>query len=177
MRFGTVNDNSFEDSRYTPYGDPSKMSSTTTSKEKGVEKFSMNSTVTNLSYSDAVKRIVENQKKPERKISSSVLECKDSVTLQICNLDSNCDEQMLRQYLLGQLKSITPILSLTIESPSTAKLKVPSLAFAKQVVAHMHRKKFGHKRIIVAYTRDSSSAETTALKSQVAGLLKVRHLL
>jgi meiosis arrest female protein 1 len=39
-------------------------------------------------------------------------------------------------------------------------------------VAHLHRKKIGHKRMIVSYIRDPSSAESSALRCQVAGLLK-----
>lgn len=48
------------------------------------------------------------------------------VVLQISNLDQWYDEANMRHYLLSQLKPITPILSLIIESPSIAKVKVPS---------------------------------------------------
>lgn len=41
-----------------------------------------------------------------------------------------------------------------------------------QVVTHLHRKKVGHKRILVSYLKDPSSAETSALKCQITGLLK-----
>jgi meiosis arrest female protein 1 len=50
----------------------------------------------------------------------------DGVILQISNLDPWYDESSLRNYLLSQLKPITPVLSLVIESPSLAKVKVPS---------------------------------------------------
>lgn len=56
-------------------------------------------------------------------ISSSV---KDGVVLQISNLDPWYDESNLRHYLLSQLKPITPVLSLVIEGPCLAKVKVPS---------------------------------------------------
>jgi meiosis arrest female protein 1 len=78
----------------------------------------------------------------------------------------------MRQYLLYQLKPFTPVISLTIESPSMAKVKVPNSQFAKLVVANLHRKKIGHKRMVVAYIKDPSSAESSALRCQVAGLLK-----
>ncbi|XP_058815604.1 meiosis regulator and mRNA stability factor 1 [Topomyia yanbarensis] len=97
---------------------------------------------------------------------------KEMVVLQISNLDPSIDEHKMHQYLLCQLKSITPVLSLTIESPSLAKVKVPSAQFAKLVVANLHRKKIGHKRMVVSYIKDPSSAESSALRCQVAGLLK-----
>lgn len=50
----------------------------------------------------------------------------DGVYLQISNLDQWYDEANLRSYLMSQLKPIAPILSLTIETPSIAKVKVPS---------------------------------------------------
>lgn len=50
----------------------------------------------------------------------------DGVYLQISNLDQWYDEANLRNYLMNQLKPITPILSLNIETPSIAKVKVPS---------------------------------------------------
>lgn len=169
-------------SRYNPYNGGNKGTGTSGvlhDKEKKMDKGTFNSVLSqHLSYSDALKRNVEKRdvvNECASAASSSIPDCKDSVILQICNLDANCEEPILRQYLLGQLKSITPVLSLTIETPTMAKLKVPSMSFAKQVVAHMHRKKFGHKRIVVSYLRDPSSAETSALKSQVAGLLKVSH--
>lgn len=115
----------------------------------------------------------------------------DGVYLQISNLDQWYDETNLRNYLMSQLKPITPILSLNIETPSIAKVKVPSvqvrnksklamldfhcflfLQFAKQVVSHLHRKKMGHKRIFVSFMKDKTSAECSALRNKVAGLLK-----
>lgn len=97
---------------------------------------------------------------------------KETVVLQIGNLDPSIDEHKMHQYLLCQLKSITPVISLIIESPSLAKVKVPSTQFAKLVVANLHRKKIGHKRMVVSYIKDPSSAESSALRCQVAGLLK-----
>lgn len=94
------------------------------------------------------------------------------VYLQISNLDQWYDEPGLRHYLMSQLKPITPILLLTIETPSIAKVKVPSIQFAKQVVSHLHRKKMGHKRIFVSFIKDKTSAECSALRNKVIGLLK-----
>uniref|UniRef100_A0A182W7T7 HTH OST-type domain-containing protein n=1 Tax=Anopheles minimus TaxID=112268 RepID=A0A182W7T7_9DIPT len=96
----------------------------------------------------------------------------EMVVLQISNLDSSIDEQKMHQFLMCQLKPITPVISLTIESPSLAKVKVPTAQCAKQVVANLHRKKIGHKRMVVSYIKDPSSAESSALRCQVAGLLK-----
>lgn len=123
----------------------------------------------------------------------------DGVYLQISNLDQWYDEANLRNYLMNQLKPITPILALTIETPSIAKVKVPStqvtclettigahfscflfhtlslcvfLQFAKQVVSHLHRKKMGHKRIFVSFLKDKTSAECSALRNKVIGLLR-----
>lgn len=44
--------------------------------------------------------------------------------------------------------------------------------YAKQVVSHMHRRKMGHKRIFVSFLKDKTSAECSALRNKVAGLLK-----
>lgn len=95
------------------------------------------------------------------------------VTLQISNLDTSIDERSLKQYLIGKLKPITSVLSIYFESISVAKIKLPSAYHAKQVIAFLHRKKIGHKRITVSYTRESSSTEPSTLRCQVAGLLKV----
>ncbi|XP_053673768.1 meiosis regulator and mRNA stability factor 1 [Anopheles nili] len=99
-------------------------------------------------------------------------EQKEMVVLQISNLDASIEEHKMHQFLMCQLKPITPVLALTIESPSLAKVKVPSAQCAKQVVANLHRKKIGHKRMVVSYIKDPSSAESSALRCQVAGLLK-----
>lgn len=95
------------------------------------------------------------------------------VTLQISNLDTSIDERSLKQYLISKLKPITTVLSIYFESISVAKIKLPSAYHAKQVIAFLHRKKIGHKRITVSYTRESSSTEPSTLRCQVAGLLKV----
>ncbi|XP_034100773.1 meiosis regulator and mRNA stability factor 1 [Drosophila albomicans] len=96
----------------------------------------------------------------------------DAVTLQITNLDYSMDEASLRNFLMSQLKPITPVISLNFEGSSYAKVTVPDLYFAKQVVSNLHRKKNGHKRMLVSYTRDSSLTEVNTLRCQVAGLLK-----
>jgi meiosis arrest female protein 1 len=58
----------------------------------------------------------------------------DGVYLQISNLDQYYDEANLRHYLMNQLKPITPILSLTIETPSIAKIKVPSVQVRRKKI-------------------------------------------
>ncbi|KAH8272210.1 hypothetical protein KR018_011740 [Drosophila ironensis] len=103
---------------------------------------------------------------------SSVIEANDTVTMQITNLDYSLDESSLRSFLMNQLKPITPVVSLVFEGSSYAKVTVPDLYFAKQVVSNLHRKKIGHKRMLVSYTRDSSLTEINTLRCQVAGLLK-----
>ncbi|XP_017085652.2 meiosis regulator and mRNA stability factor 1 [Drosophila eugracilis] len=108
----------------------------------------------------------------EGHIFSKVKEDRDTVTLQITNLDYSLDESSLRSFLMNQLKPITPVVSLVFEGNSYAKVTVPDLYFAKQVVSNLHRKKVGHKRMLVSYTRDSSLTEIKTLRCQVAGLLK-----
>lgn len=104
--------------------------------------------------------------------SASPSNCESqAVWLQISNLDSSFDEASLKNFLINQLISITPVIALSIESASSAKVKVPSQQHAKVVVSNMHRKKIGHKRIVVAYSREST--EMSTLRCQVAGLLKV----
>lgn len=103
---------------------------------------------------------------------SSGTDTSDPVTLQITNLDYSQDEASLRNFLMSQLKPITPVMSLNFEGSSYAKVTVPDLYFAKQVVSNLHRKKNGHKRMLVSYTRDSSLTEVNTLRCQVAGLLK-----
>ncbi|XP_026838680.1 meiosis regulator and mRNA stability factor 1-like isoform X1 [Drosophila erecta] len=103
---------------------------------------------------------------------AKITEMSDAVTLQVTNLDYSLDESHLRSFLLNQLKPITPVVSLLFEGSSYAKITVPDLYFAKQVVSNLHRKKIGHKRMLVSYTRDSSLTEVNTLRCQVAGLLK-----
>lgn len=94
----------------------------------------------------------------------------ETVTLQISNIDTSIEDRALKNYLIGKLKPITPILSFTYEGLSMVKIRLPSLHHAKLVVAFLHRKKIRHKRISVAY---SSTLEPSTLRCQVAGLLKV----
>lgn len=105
---------------------------------------------------------------------SSLDSNENCVTLQISNLDTTIDERALKQYLINKLKPITSVISIYFEAVSVAKVKLPSANHAKQVIAFLHRKKIGHKRITVSYTRESSSMEPSTLRCQVAGLLKVR---
>lgn len=63
--------------------------------------------------------------------ASPISDDDDGVYLQISNLDQWYDEANLRNYLMNQLKPITPILSLVIETPSIAKVKVPSMQVRK----------------------------------------------
>lgn len=96
-----------------------------------------------------------------------------AVTLQISNLDTTMDENDLKQYLINRLKPITSVLSIYFESLSVAKIKLQTESQARQVITHLHRKKIGHKRITVSYTRESSTLDSSTLRCQVAGLLKV----
>jgi meiosis arrest female protein 1 len=129
-------------------------------------KYSNNSAESNKSFNSSF----SHQELPVFCNDSSV-DDDDGVFLQISNLDQYYDENSLKNYLMNQLKPITPILSLTIETPSIAKVKVPSIQFAKQVVSHLHRKKMGHKRIFVSFLKDKTSAECSALRNKVIGLL------
>lgn len=103
--------------------------------------------------------------------SAGSAEDNQAVVLLIGNLDWSHDESTLRYNLLQQLKPITPVISMQAEGNSV-RVKVPSKQFAKLVVAYLHRKKFGHKRMVVSYARDASSTESATLRCQVAGLLK-----
>lgn len=94
-----------------------------------------------------------------------------TVTLQLSNLDTTYEQAALKKYLITKLQSIAPILSFTFEGV-VAKICLPSMEDAKQVVSYLHRKKVGHKRICVSYTKDCSSLDPSTLKCQVAGLLK-----
>lgn len=58
---------------------------------------------------------------------ATVSDPNDTVTLQITNLDYSMDEVSLRNFLLNQLKPITPVVSLTFEGSSYAKVTVPDL--------------------------------------------------
>lgn len=98
------------------------------------------------------------------------------VTLQISNLDSTFDEHALKQHLINKLKPITSVISIYFEAISVAKIKLPSAYHAKQVISNLHRKKIGHKRITVSYTRESSSMEPSTLRCQVVGILKVSQI-
>lgn len=98
------------------------------------------------------------------------------VTLQISNLDTTIEENELKQYLINRLRPITTVLSIFFESLSVARIRLPSDHQARQVIAYLHRKKIGHKRITVSYTRESSTMDSSTLRCQVAGLLKVLNL-
>lgn len=95
------------------------------------------------------------------------------VTLQISNLDTTIEENDLKQLLINRLKPIASVISIYFESMSIAKIKLPSEHQARQVIAYLHRKKIGHKRITVSNTRESSTMDSSTLRCQVAGLLKV----
>lgn len=100
-----------------------------------------------------------------------------SVTLQISNLDTTIEENELKQYLINRLRPITTVLAIFFESLSVARIRLPSDHQARQVIAYLHRKKIGHKRITVSYTRESSTMDTSTLRCQVAGLLKVMNFI
>lgn len=108
-----------------------------------------------------------------QELSASGQDNSTCVTLQISNLDSTFDEQALKQHLINKLKPITSVISIYFEAISVAKIKLPSAYHAKQVISNLHRKKIGHKRITVSYTRESSSMEPSTLRCQVVGILKV----
>lgn len=73
-------------------------------------------------------------------------ENKDTITLQISNLDASIEEHHLRNYLMSQLKPITPVISLTIESPSLAKVKVPSQQV--ELISNILSIRFGYTNTI-----------------------------
>lgn len=103
--------------------------------------------------------------------SAQMFTANGSVTLQLSNLDTTYEQASLKKYLISKLQSIAPVLSFTFEGV-VAKIALPSMEDAKQVVSYLHRKKVGHKRICVSYTKDCSSLDPSTLKCQVAGLLK-----
>lgn len=94
-----------------------------------------------------------------------------TVTLQLSNLDTTYEQASLKKYLISKLQSIAPIMSFAFEGV-VAKICLPSMEDAKQVVSYLHRKKVGHKRLCVSYTKDCNSLDPSTLKCQVAGLLK-----
>lgn len=111
-----------------------------------------------------------------QEMSGSGPENSSCVTLQISNLDSTFDEHALKQHLINKLKPITSVISIYFEAISVAKIKLPSPYHAKLVISFLHRKKIGHKRITVSYTRESSSMEPSTLRCQVVGILKVSRV-
>lgn len=105
-----------------------------------------------ISYSEALKATTScDNDSPEKH---------EAVTLQISNLDPTCEEHHVRNYLLSQLKPITPVVSLTMETPSIAKIKVPSNDFAKQVSFNFSCLSFYqiflHNRLFHIYTAKNS---------------------
>lgn len=73
-------------------------------------------------------KIAEEEAEHAKKVAAeNAMEDGNGVYLQISNLDQYYDESSLRSYLMNQMKPITPILSLIIETPSIAKVKVPSI--------------------------------------------------
>lgn len=59
-------------------------------------------------------------------IGLSAADLQKKVMLQLNNLDSSYDESALKKFLVSLLKPITPIVSLIIDGPSSAKIEVPS---------------------------------------------------
>lgn len=86
----------------------------------------LNSTFLSSSDFDSSASMLNNSIASNIASESETSSVTDGVILQISNLDPWYDESSLRNYLLSQLKPITPVLSLVIESPSLAKVKVPS---------------------------------------------------
>lgn len=75
-----------------------------------------------------------------------------SITLQITNLDYTMEESSLRNFLMGQLKPITPVLSLVFEGNSYAKVTVPDM-----FVSNLSYKSIFVKRLYVPFTYSSPS--------------------
>lgn len=59
-------------------------------------------------------------------IGMSAADLQKKVMLQLNNLDSSYDESALKKFLVSLLKPITPIVSLILDGPSSAKIEVPS---------------------------------------------------
>lgn len=104
--------------------------------------------------------------------SSTVSDEGQPVVLLISNLEPTADENALKYRVYQQLKPITPVISLSGEGVNAVRVKVPSKQCAKLVVASLHRKKLGHKRMVVSYARDATQSELATIRCQVAGLLK-----
>lgn len=159
--------------RYTPYYSRSNSNSSTKSQQYLAPPPGLNTTNNSSDSGVSLQDDDINNSNQSLNSTSKNTATDTTVTLQISNLDNAIDDRILKQHLMAKLKPITPILSFAFEGLSSAKIRLPSQHHAKQVVAYLHRKKIGHKRITVSYTRDSSSMEPSTLRCQVAGLLKV----
>lgn len=106
---------------------------------------SLFSSALNLNETTSVNTQKSSEMLPLHSFSESLMDG-DGVYLQISNLDQYFDEANLKQYLTNQLKPITPILSLSIETPSIAKIRVPSVQvstrFLQNLTCHSSKKYF-----------------------------------
>uniref|UniRef100_A0A1B6CMW8 HTH OST-type domain-containing protein n=2 Tax=Clastoptera arizonana TaxID=38151 RepID=A0A1B6CMW8_9HEMI len=97
------------------------------------------------------------------------------IELHVTNVDQKVDSLELKEILLAAFKEHVLVLSISIFAQSdgnlAASVKVPSIQDAQYVISQLHRRKVGHKRIMISYTHSGSLQNPQIVKSQIYSLL------
>ncbi|XP_014205726.1 meiosis regulator and mRNA stability factor 1 [Copidosoma floridanum] len=97
------------------------------------------------------------------------------IELQVTNLDQNIDPKDMRRYLSSLFMEHVMVLqiSITVHSDGNfaATVKVPSLSEAQYAISQLHRRKVGHKRILISYVH-TSGPNPQIIRAQIVMLLQ-----
>lgn len=108
--------------------------------------------------------------------SNSVSNSSSPVELIVTNIDQTLDPQDLKRTLLSMFKEHVMVAGLNLFHQSdgsiAASVKVSSAQDAQYVISQLHRRKVGHKRVVISNAQ-SSSPNPHILRSQVISLLQV----
>lgn len=108
-------------------------------------------------------------------LSNSSTSSSGPVELLVTNLDQTLDPQLMKKLLLSMFKEHVMVVSLNLFHQSDASLaatvRVSSAQDAQYVISQLHRKKVGHKRVVISNAQ-STSPNPKLLRSQVIALLQ-----
>ncbi|XP_054713490.1 meiosis regulator and mRNA stability factor 1-like [Uloborus diversus] len=98
-----------------------------------------------------------------------------SVELFVTNLDPTFEVNEMKKILLSVFREHIMVLhiSMTIQPDGSTKatVKVPSLQDAQYAISRLHRRKIGHKRILISYVTSDKNPPFHVLKSEAVALL------
>lgn len=97
------------------------------------------------------------------------------VELHVTNLDQTIEPMEIKKILMAVFREHVMVLHVSVFVQSDANLaasvKVPSLQDAQYAISQLHRRKIGHKRIIISYAHSGSPHNPQYIRSQIVSLL------